>query len=499
MEDTVTIITYNIHHGAGLDKKLDLQRIANVIKVENPDIVAFQEVDVKVARSNNLDEPKVLGELTDYKPFFGKSISLRNGQYGNAILVRNKDAKLIKHMALPGKEPRSMIAVESKSIQGTPYVFACTHLCLEERNCILSTELLKNWVRGLSVPAILVGDLNCTPDSTTYKTLSQTWTASWGNNPIPTFPAGNPRTTIDHCFTYPQNTWEVIENKVIDEPIASDHRPLKVILNLRSHTMTKINNVNVSNSSLQSNPEPPSIQNIKEDTIRVMTYNINHGAGADNKIDLQRIANIIKRENPDVVAFQEVDVNTTRSGKVDEPKIIGNLTGYKSFFGKTIPFKGGQYGNAILVKDQEAKLFKYLPIPGKEPRCVLAIEAKSTTKGNPFVFACTHFCFMEANAFQSTEVIKNWVQELSIPVVFMGDFNCTPDSTTFQTLTSTWTSTWGDQPLLTYPAKEPKSTVDHCFTYPREIWDVVENKVVEETLASDHRPLIVTLKFRPTN
>ena len=47
MKDTITVLSYNIHHGEGLDGKLDLQRIADVVKRENPDVVAFQEVDVE--------------------------------------------------------------------------------------------------------------------------------------------------------------------------------------------------------------------------------------------------------------------------------------------------------------------------------------------------------------------------------------------------------------------------------------------------------------------
>ena len=61
MKDTITVLSYNIHHGEGLDGKLDLQRIADVVKRENPDVVAFQEVDVNVKRSGRIDEATQLG------------------------------------------------------------------------------------------------------------------------------------------------------------------------------------------------------------------------------------------------------------------------------------------------------------------------------------------------------------------------------------------------------------------------------------------------------
>ncbi len=42
---TLRVMTYNIHIGIGMDKKLDLQRIADVINRERPDLVGLQEVD----------------------------------------------------------------------------------------------------------------------------------------------------------------------------------------------------------------------------------------------------------------------------------------------------------------------------------------------------------------------------------------------------------------------------------------------------------------------
>ncbi|ORX43410.1 Endonuclease/exonuclease/phosphatase [Piromyces finnis] len=232
-EDTLTIITYNIHHGAGVDQKLDLQRIADIIKREDPDIVAFQEVDCKASRSKGIDEPKVLGELTGYKSFFGKAINIKGGEYGNAIIAKDQEATLVKHISLPGNELRCMFAVQAKSPKGTPYVFACTHLALEEENCIKSTEIIGDWVKELKVPSILVGDMNCTTESPIYSSFTQTWDGTWGNKPLPTFPARKPRSAIDHCFTYPKQAWEVKEIKVIEEPVASDHRPLKVTLVLK--------------------------------------------------------------------------------------------------------------------------------------------------------------------------------------------------------------------------------------------------------------------------
>ena len=233
MKDTITVISYNIHHGEGMDGKLDLQRIADVVKRENPDVVAFQEVDVNVKRSGRIDEATQLGELTGYKPFFGKSIPLTGGAYGNAIIAKDPEAVVVKHLPLPGNEPRCMLAVQAKSAKGTPFVFACTHLCLTDENRLKSTAIIAEWVKGLDKPAVLVGDMNCQPKSAPYKAFAETWDAAWGDKPLPTFPAGKPRSSIDHCFTFPKQAWEVAETKVVEELVASDHRPIKVTLILK--------------------------------------------------------------------------------------------------------------------------------------------------------------------------------------------------------------------------------------------------------------------------
>ncbi len=84
--------------------------------------------------------------------------------------------------------------------------------------------------------------------------------------------------------------------------------------------------------------------------VRVLTYNIHHGAGTDGKTDLARTAGAIKRLTPDLVALQEVDKATTRSRGVDQAAELGRLTGMHFAFGKAMDFAGGQYGEAILSR-----------------------------------------------------------------------------------------------------------------------------------------------------
>jgi len=84
--------------------------------------------------------------------------------------------------------------------------------------------------------------------------------------------------------------------------------------------------------------------------LRVLSYNIHHGEGVDHKLDLQRIAGVIKSVNPDLVALQEVDKGTQRANRVDQPVELARLTGMKVVFGGNIRYEGGDYGNAVLSR-----------------------------------------------------------------------------------------------------------------------------------------------------
>ena len=99
-------------------------------------------------------------------------------------------------------------------------------------------------------------------------------------------------------------------------------------------------------------------------TLRVMSYNIHIGVGLDKKSDLARIANVIKAADVDVVALQEVDVRTRRSGTdVDQLAELAKLTGMHGRFGKGRDFDGGEYGQAILSR-QPIKEFTVHKLPG---------------------------------------------------------------------------------------------------------------------------------------
>ena len=87
-DEPIRVLCYNIHYGQGTDRKYDIERLAKVIKQSRPDLVALQEVDVGVKRSERIHEARRLAELTGMAVRFGPTQHYQGGLYGNAVLTR---------------------------------------------------------------------------------------------------------------------------------------------------------------------------------------------------------------------------------------------------------------------------------------------------------------------------------------------------------------------------------------------------------------------------
>ena len=108
-----------------------------------------------------------------------------------------------------------------------------------------------------------------------------------------------------------------------------------------------------------------------QSTLRLMSYNIRHGAGLDERLDFDRIAEVINREHPDVVALQEVDSVTQRIGGCDLLGELGKLTGMRQVYASAISFDGGKYGIGLLCRKKPLAI-RRVPLPGREePRMLL--------------------------------------------------------------------------------------------------------------------------------
>lgn len=236
-QKTLRIVSYNIHHGEGMDGKIDLKRIADVIAKENPDLVALQEVDKNCQRSENRDIAKELGGLLNMEHRFGKSMDLQDGEYGNAVLSRLPILETIHHPLPKGEEPRCALEVKVQ-VQGflAPISFISIHTQPHDDPQWVSVRLkqvqaLLDALRNTSNPIVLAGDFN---EEKTNPSLKKFAPPEWqvlDKNGKKTFPSNNPTIEIDFFILrgFPKAS---IQHAVIDERMASDHRPISMVITL---------------------------------------------------------------------------------------------------------------------------------------------------------------------------------------------------------------------------------------------------------------------------
>jgi endonuclease/exonuclease/phosphatase family metal-dependent hydrolase len=235
-ETTVRILTFNILHGATTKGDFDLDKIASVIKDANPDLVAMQEVDFKTNRAKKYDLVTELGWRTKMAPLFGIAMPYDGGGYGEGILTK-MPIITSRNIPLPHaekNEARTALQVLVELPSGDTICFVGTHLEHQANapDRIVQAKKLNLLFTNLNYPTILVGDLNDTPESLAINILKTKWTDSFGDNPEFTFPSDQPNRKIDYILYRPANRWEVVENRVICDEIASDHCAVLTVLKL---------------------------------------------------------------------------------------------------------------------------------------------------------------------------------------------------------------------------------------------------------------------------
>jgi endonuclease/exonuclease/phosphatase family metal-dependent hydrolase len=232
------------------------------------------------------------------------------------------------------------------------------------------------------------------------------------------------------------------------------------------------------------------------DTVRVLTYNIHHAEGMDEVLDLGRIAALIEALDPDLVALQEIDSVTTRTGGVDQAAELGRLTGLAHLFGSFMPYQGGAYGMALLSR-WPIDGSRNLRLPdGDEPRTALGASVVSPRTGQSVRFVGIHFYRTEDERLAQATRLEAYLESDTIPTILAGDFNSTPGSGVMNLLQKSWAVVDKGSDRLTYSSADPVREIDFVLFKPRDRFAVLNQWLVDEPVASDHRPVVVDFEIR---
>ena len=236
---------------------------------------------------------------------------------------------------------------------------------------------------------------------------------------------------------------------------------------------------------------------------RIVTYNVHRCVGNDRQLDVARIAEVLARLEPDIVALQELDVGRARTNHVDQASEIAERLEMACHFHPAMRVETELYGDAILSAYPE-KLIQTGPLPGHprltqlEPRGALWLEVEIQDK--PVQVINTHLGLVPREQRMQASFLAgpSWLEHPRCrgPKILLGDFNATATSVVYRTLTAKLEPARylapKRQPTSTFPSQLPVLRIDHVFVSPEiVVRDVFAPYDPLTRVASDHLPLVM--------
>ncbi|HSJ47934.1 MAG TPA: endonuclease/exonuclease/phosphatase family protein [Gammaproteobacteria bacterium] len=249
------------------------------------------------------------------------------------------------------------------------------------------------------------------------------------------------------------------------------------------------------------------VASTQTDVLRVMTYNVHSCVGMDGKIDAERIARVIARARPDVVALQELDVGRERSFGLDQAELIAHYLEMEFHFHPAMHLEEERYGDAILTHLPQ-RLVKVGSLPGLADRPKLeprgALWVAIDLNGQEVQVINTHLGLYSRERLAQIEALlgDDWLadEQCQGPVIFCGDFNAPPSSPVCRRV-SEWFKdaqvvAQDHRPKGTFSSRFPTLRIDHLFVSPGiEVTGIEIPASRLARIASDHLPLLAELRI----
>ena len=233
--------------------------------------------------------------------------------------------------------------------------------------------------------------------------------------------------------------------------------------------------------------------------VRILSFNILHGATTKGDFNLDAIAKVIINADPDLVALQEVDFKTNRAKKYDLVTELGWRAKMAPLFGKAMDYDGGEYGEGVLSRFSffQTRNVALPYTPGNEPRAALEIITVLPS-GDTMAFVGTHLDHLkdEKDRIAQVKKINQVFADNKYPTILVGDLNAVPGSTPIKILEEMWSASYDKiDPAPTYPSVNPSKKIDYVMFYPKNAWRVLKTEVIQDSIASDHCAYLVTFEL----
>lgn len=240
--------------------------------------------------------------------------------------------------------------------------------------------------------------------------------------------------------------------------------------------------------------------------IRVMSYNIHHGASGGDVLDLDRIAREIESSGAQIVGLQEVDRHwSARSGYQDQAAWLAERLNMHYAYAANLdldPEPGHtdrrQYGTAVLSKypilSSDNHLLTNIQYAEKPTEQRGLLETVINVEGNHISFYNTHLDHRRSEQRQlQVKEIMGITSGTDRPSLLVGDLNAIPASTEMHQLMSRFTDVFaalGQDQDYTMPVENPDRRIDYIVGHGE-----IQPRFAEviKTTASDHLPIIADL------
>lgn len=225
--------------------------------------------------------------------------------------------------------------------------------------------------------------------------------------------------------------------------------------------------------------------------IRAATYNIRHACGIDERVDLDRIAQVIAGLQADIIGLQEVDDGWSRSGMVDQARYLADQLGMQYVFGTAFSRGSSRFGNAVLSR-YPIVFWDQFRLPSvKEPRTL--VRTRIDLGGQDIEFCNVHLGLSVGERLGHINEIIIPTLESIWPLILVGDFNSRPDSPEALRLRTILADICPLKGYYTYPSSRPDERIDYIMVSGQI--SPVEAGVISSG-ASDHCPLAATLNIQ---
>jgi endonuclease/exonuclease/phosphatase family metal-dependent hydrolase len=229
------IASYNVHKCIGSDRRRDPERTSRVIHEIGAEVIALQEADTRFGERTGILDLARLERETGLIPVPISGMSKAHGWHGNVVLFKKGVVRDVHQIRLPGLEPRGALVAELVLENGGELRIIAAHFGLLHHSRARQAQMLVELMADRTeVTTVLLGDLNewRLGDRSSLNTLQ----SAFGLQPpaVPSFPARLPVLALDRIMSNRKGVLTAVEAH--DTPlarVASDHLPIKAVLNLK--------------------------------------------------------------------------------------------------------------------------------------------------------------------------------------------------------------------------------------------------------------------------